>query len=188
MVNFPPEWGADFTGMSNYLLGIWNQGKFTSYELRNVLGLNGDYSLRLYEILKMQYGKHESHSPVVYWKVTVDELREKLGIEPGKYELYGHFKSRILLFAQDELTEKTDLRFTFEEKKHGRAVNELWFTIKYNPSKEARQELLRQQAEARRFAETEKGREMIAQAKASLEGVKKSSQDQELFEKPLDFA
>lgn len=103
-----------------YLLEL--KKKFTSYQLKNVLLLRSNYSIRLYECLK-QYEKIGERT------FNITQLREILGIEEDKYTLYGHLKSKIILKAQSELKELCDLYFEFEEIKEGRKVVKIKFKI-----------------------------------------------------------
>ena len=96
--------------------------KFTKYRLENVLRLSSSYSIRMYELLKQYEG-------IGVRKFEVDELKELLAIEPGKYKQYGHFKSKILLHAQEQIEKHTDLRFEFNELKTGRKITRLEFYI-----------------------------------------------------------
>ena len=57
----------------------------------------------------------------------LDELFDWLKV-PQTYN-YGKFKQAILLPVQKELQEHTDLYFTFDEIKNGRAINALRFHI-----------------------------------------------------------
>jgi plasmid replication initiation protein len=102
--------------------------KFTSYQLQNIIRLNSVYSIRIYELLK-QYEKLRKR------KLKISELRDLLGIEPTKYKQYGHFKSRILLAAQKEINNNTDIHFTFTEFKTGRKVTGIEFEIKSQGNK-----------------------------------------------------
>ncbi len=106
-----------------YLIQL--QGEFTRYRLGIVFQLHSAYSIRMYELLK-QYETIGSR------RVTLEDLRLYLGVEDGRYKLYGHFKDRVLLFAQAEIKEKTDISFTFDEVKQGRKVVALDFGIKPN--------------------------------------------------------
>ncbi|MGG4409421.1 replication initiation protein [Niallia taxi] len=96
--------------------------KFTSYQLENVVRLNSVYSIRIYELLK-QYERIRKR------KLTLMELRTFLGIEPTKYKQYGHFKSKVLLVAQNEINNTTDINFQFNEIKTGRKVTSIEFII-----------------------------------------------------------
>jgi len=111
-----------------YFLQLKNN--FTKYYLENILELKSFYSIRIYELLK-QYERIKER------KITIKELREILDVK-NKYKLYSDFKRRILLQAQEEINEKTDLKIDFEEIKTGRKVTAIKFIIKKkeNPPKE----------------------------------------------------
>ncbi|MCM3715431.1 replication initiation protein [Alkalihalobacillus oceani] len=98
---------------------------YTPFKLRNVLQLRSEYYIRIYELLK-QYEKLKKRA------FSISELKFHLNIPPDKYEKYAHLKSRIILKAQSELTENTDLTFDFEERKEGRKVVGIIFYIKKN--------------------------------------------------------
>ncbi len=108
--------------MKPFLLQLKSQ--FTMYDVRNILQLPSTYSIRIYELLK-QYEK-------IGWRLfSIEELKSILGIE-NKYKLYGHFKNRVILKAQKDLAEFTDIQFTFDEIKKGRGVKSLKFHIRKN--------------------------------------------------------
>lgn len=52
-----------------------------------------------------------------------------MDIKPNQYNLYGHFKSKVILVAQEELSQNTSIKFEFEEHKKGRKVVRFTFTI-----------------------------------------------------------
>jgi plasmid replication initiation protein len=93
------------------------KGNHTSYQLWNIPRLKSSYSIRLYELLssRRRFGKRS---------FEVEELKAKVGCT---YPEYGIFKRRVILKAQKELSERTDLRFDFEEGKTGRKVTEITF-------------------------------------------------------------
>ncbi len=105
-----------------YLLQL--KRTFLSYDIRNVLKISSVHSIRIYELLK-QYEK------IGYREFKLDQLKKILGVQ-DKYKLYGHFKSRVLHKAQEDLKHYTDIRFTFEEIKDGRRVSALVFAIDAN--------------------------------------------------------
>ncbi len=104
-----------------FLLIIKNGG-FTSYKLENVVKLSSFYAYRIYELLK-QYQRIKERV------FKVDELKGILGIEPEQYKLYANFKNRVIIPAQKELNDKTDISFEFEEIKVGRGVGKIRFII-----------------------------------------------------------
>ncbi|MEA5461477.1 replication initiation protein [Arcicella sp. LKC2W] len=108
--------------MKPFLLQL--QTQFLMYDVRNVLQLQSSYSVRIYELLK-QYEKIGKRT------FSVDDLKETLAVM-DKYPLYANFKQRIIMKAQEDLATYTDIRFTFEEVKKGRAIQSIIFTIKSN--------------------------------------------------------
>ncbi|MBY6860826.1 replication initiation protein [Clostridium botulinum] len=98
---------------------------YTSYKLENILSLKSKYSLRIYEILKCNQFKK-------VWEVELVELKKILGITEKSYSVYQNVKNRIIIQAQKELKEKTDISFEFEEIKTGRKVTSIKFIIKIN--------------------------------------------------------
>lgn len=103
-----------------YLLHL--KSCFISYPLSNIMKLSGSYSIRIYELLK----QYERIGKRVF---TLDKLKSLLGIEKTEYKLYGHFKSRVLIPSQNELSDKTDINFDFREIKTGRKITDLEFNI-----------------------------------------------------------
>ncbi len=106
--------------LKSYLLQLKN--KFTQYELQNILNLKSFYSIRIYELLK-QYEKIGERL------LNLDELKKILGIDKNKYNKYNNFKKKVLLTAQNELEQKTDLAFEFEEQKTNRSISAILFRI-----------------------------------------------------------
>lgn len=109
--------------MKPFLLQL--KSRFTNYRLANVVQLKSQFSIRLYELLK-QYEKIGKRSFGLY------DLRSMLGIDEDQYQQYTDFKKRVLLTAQAELAEKTDIRFTFKEQRVARRVDVINFSIKQN--------------------------------------------------------
>ena len=58
----------------------------------------------------------------------LNDLRKLLGAE-DIYPAYGNFKQRVLMPAQKELKNKTDISFNLEEIKSGRRVKKVKFII-----------------------------------------------------------
>lgn len=105
-----------------YLLQL--KRTFLSYDIRNVLKISSVYSVRIYELLK-QYEK------IGYREFDIDTLKVILGVS-DKYKLYGHFKSRVIIKAQEDLKQHTDICFDFKEVKTSRRVTAIFFEIKKN--------------------------------------------------------
>ena len=62
---------------------------------------------------------------------SIDDLKLFLGISANKYKQYSHFKARVILTAQKELEEKTDIKFTLVEEKTKKKVDRIIFKIIY---------------------------------------------------------
>lgn len=97
---------------------------FTSYELEQVAGLNSKYAVRLYEI-------------VIAWRstgktpmLTIDELRDRLGVLDDEYTELKNLKARVIDFAIKQINEKTDITITYEQHKNGRKIIGFTFMIK----------------------------------------------------------
>lgn len=97
---------------------------FTSYDLEQVAGINSKYAIRLYEI-------------VVAWKsngktnqISIEQLRERLGLLDDEYKEMHNFKSRVLDTSVSEINEKTDITITYEQHKQGRRIVGFTFKIK----------------------------------------------------------
>lgn len=106
-----------------YLLKL--KEAFTTYYLKNVLKLRSFYSIRIYELLK----QYEALGKRI---MSVEEFRQILKIDEGKYKKYSDLKRFVILPAQRELKQKTDIYFELNEKKIGRKVVELEFIIHKN--------------------------------------------------------
>lgn len=117
--------------MKPYLLAL--KSRFTVYDARNILKLPSTYSIRIYELLK-QYEKIGKR------KFDLQELKEIVGAveqievkgkktEKDNYPLYGNFRQKVLLKAERDLENYTDIRFEFEALKRGRKVKEIMFYI-----------------------------------------------------------
>jgi plasmid replication initiation protein len=118
--------------MKPFLLQL--QSQYLMYDVRNILKLQSSFSIRIYELLK-QYetiGKRQ---------IKIVELKEMLDVV-DKYPLYGNFKQRVIVKAQEDLEAYTDIKFTFEEAKTGRSVTSLIFTILPNRTRQEVTKLL----------------------------------------------
>jgi len=112
--------------LQKYLLELTSN--YTQYQLKNVLRFKSTYSFRFYELLKQIESLNEEDKIFL-----IDDLRFYLGIDKELYSQYGDFKKRVVIPAQKELIEKTDLIFDFEEIKTQKKVSKLKFFIKFNP-------------------------------------------------------
>ncbi len=107
---------------------------FTQYYFENIARLKSNFSIRIYELLK-QYEKIGNR------KVELIYLRHFLNISDEKFTKYNDFKRKVILVAQKELKDKTDVCFEFEEIKRGRKIVEIKFNIFRNNKGSAKNEV-----------------------------------------------
>lgn len=102
--------------------------RFFSYQLWNALRLKSSNQLRMYEILK----QYENIGTRI---LSIEELRNLLGIAKKEYKEYKNFRVRVLDACQQALQENTDIKFTYEpygKKGKGGKILFLKFTIQKN--------------------------------------------------------
>ena len=96
----------------------------TSYELQQVASLNSSYAVRLYEVLIAW--RATGKTP----QITIEDLRNKLGVINGEYERMSNFKSRVLDYSIEQINEHTDIKASYEQHKQGRKVTGFTFKFK----------------------------------------------------------
>ena len=93
---------------------------YVRYQLKNIISLKSQYSVRLYPKLKDRpYG----------WTIQVTELREILGATASSYDVFKDFNKHVLQKAVKEINEITDITVTTENIRKGRSVVAIKFTI-----------------------------------------------------------
>ena len=122
ILKFDPE-------LKKHLLDLKEQ--YLTYDVRNILKLTSVHSIRIYELLK-QYEGMIGQRGYVKRKFEIEELKSTLGISKDEYQLYGHFKNKVILKAQKDLLEETDIRFEIEEEKSRRKVVAVIFVVYRN--------------------------------------------------------
>jgi len=106
-----------------YLLEI--KDRFVISDLRMILPMRSSYSKRMYLLLK-------EYSKIGMRTFNVEELQEILKVPKSKKEKYSKFKSDVLKKSEADINKFTDLEVSFTERKRGRKVIEVTFTIKKN--------------------------------------------------------
>ena len=102
---------------------------FTSYEIHQIAKLKSKYATRLYEIL-------------IAWRstgkvpmISLDEIREKLGVSDNKYTAMCDFKNNVLELAINQINQYADIKVSYEQKKAGRKI--IGFSFKFKQKKSA---------------------------------------------------
>ena len=104
--------------------------QYTEYELKQVSELQSEYSIRLYELM-MQWKSIGKTN-----RISVDDLRRKLGVEPEQYKKMNNFKARVLDHAVNQINKHTDIQAEYEQHKDGRVI--AGFTFKFKVKKNKR--------------------------------------------------
>lgn len=108
-----------------YLLQL--KSHFTQYDLNYVSNFKSQYSIRIYELLKME--AYKAKAGRFERSFTLKELRGLLALV-DEYPLFGDFKKRVIVPATDEITEQTDLKIVgVVYGKTGRKVTCITFEV-----------------------------------------------------------
>lgn len=99
------------------------EARYTEYELKQVVGLQSEYAIRLYELI-IQWRSVGKTNPI-----SLAELREKLGLV-NEYERIEAFKRRVLDLAVKQINEHTDITVEYEQHKQGRVITGFTFKFK----------------------------------------------------------
>lgn len=93
---------------------------YVRYQLKNIISLKSQYSVRLYPRLKDRpFG----------WTVSVAELREMLGATAASYDVFKDFNKHVLQKAVKEINDITDITVTTENVRKGRSVESIRFKV-----------------------------------------------------------
>ena len=99
------------------------EARYTEYELKQVVGLQSEYAIRLYEL-------------IIQWRsvgrtnlISLTGLREKLGLI-DEYKRIEAFKRRVLDLAVKQINEHTDITVEYEQYKQGRVITGFTFKFK----------------------------------------------------------
>jgi plasmid replication initiation protein len=125
-----------------YLLQL--NKSFTQYQLNHVINFKSSYTIRLYELLKMEAFKAKNNQFERCF--TIEEYRDYLGIEKKSYAIFSDLRKWIIEPTVREVSDYTDLNiFETRYTKTGRKITGLCFVVIIRGHEEtrARQENLR---------------------------------------------
>src|SRR5580704_16482786 len=108
-----------------YLLGI--RKYFASIPVAEACQLRSGYAISFYLYCWSWYGSEQKG-----WSMTVEQLREWLGISPGILERTPDLTSRVINQARKELNLKASLTFKAKPLRAGRRISGWFFEIKDN--------------------------------------------------------
>jgi len=107
------EWYVEMDAHDDALPLMFDfKDRYFTYKLWNVLRLKSFNALRMYEILKQYEEKGER-------TLTIEKLKNLLGIEPTEYTRWDNFKYRVIDSCQKALEGKTDIKFTYTPIRNG---------------------------------------------------------------------
>lgn len=134
-----------------------------------LLAFESKYSVTLYELGAELSGRREP-----FWRGTVEALREKIGVEPGKYRDWTDVRRKTLEQAKLEIDHLAHFTLTWSERREGRKVVEVELCFYRKDDEQARdavRELERPRVgrKARRKGAVEKVVEQAAESKALIE-------------------
>ena len=113
---------------------------YVRYQLKNIISLKSQYSVRLYPKLKDKpFG----------WQISVPELREMLGATASSYDNFKDFNKHVLQKAVKEINDITDITVTTQNVRKGRSVVAIKFKV------EEKRQVLLDKEQAALFAEEE---------------------------------
>ena len=90
------------------------QKKYIKAKGMNIFSLSSPKQILMYLLIRKQYDLGRKNL-----EISVDELRNWLGIKPEEYQVYGNLRDRVLNVCEKALRENSDLCFTYEKGKMG---------------------------------------------------------------------
>jgi plasmid replication initiation protein len=108
-----------------YLLQL--KGHFTQYELENIVSFKSSYSMRIYELLKMEQFKATKNG-YFQRKFDYEDLRKSIGITESEYALFADFRRYVIEIAVREINATSGIEITqIEYPKTGRKISHIVF-------------------------------------------------------------
>lgn len=112
---------------------------YSSFQLEYALALSSTYAQIMYPLLS-RFRKSG------VWRVSLEELRELMGVGKSKYANYAHFRQRVIDIALNQINKETDLSVSYEDTKTRKSITGLVFTIHADTTETPKQqEELRQE-------------------------------------------
>jgi plasmid replication initiation protein len=132
-LTFSPE-------LKPYLLLL--KERFTTINMIDMMQFKSVHAIRIYELLK----QYENIGVRI---LDIEEIKECCGVK-DKLRKYNHFEKYLLLIAQREINEKSDIHIEFERIKPFRKITGIKFIITKNKAYAQRNNPLGQTQEVKR--------------------------------------
>ena len=123
-----------------YLLQL--KEKFTTINVIDLMQFKSIHAIRIYELLKQYQDIGER-------TLGIEEIKECCGVK-DKFKQYIEFEKYLLLIAQREINEKSDIYFEFERIKPSRKIEGIKFIISKNKAYELRNNPVKETQEIKR--------------------------------------
>lgn len=108
-----------------YLLGL--KSYFTQYELEKIINFKSGYSMRIFELLKMEQFKADKNG-CFSRNFEYDEFRGFLGVEKDEYREFSDFRKRVIESSIKDINANPDIRITqVDYPKTGRKISHIVF-------------------------------------------------------------
>lgn len=115
--------------MKPHLLYMLESKGYTKFLLKYGMKLSGEYAQRIYEMFRGMVSELKTSA---VQQIELLELRERLEMPPEKLKTFGHFKSRVLDIAQNDINQKSDIFISFKDiraRTKGRPVIALYVSV-----------------------------------------------------------
>lgn len=103
-------------------------GNFTSYKLEHIINFKHKFTLPLYNLIKSNNYRGKDFKT----SLSIVELRNFLAIAETEYPLYANLKLQLIKCLL-EIEAKTKMKVTMLERKTGKKVTNLVFTVEQPP-------------------------------------------------------
>ena len=105
--------------------------EYVKIGVAEVFPMRSGYAIRMFQLLKAEYDRLKEYKKVVHYEVTLDKLKELLGIE-GKYNYpdFKNFRVRVLDPIRDDINEFSNhIQIDYDYLKTGKKVTGIKFII-----------------------------------------------------------
>lgn len=103
--------------------------EFTRANKDLLVRFKSKYTSRLYLDLKKEYDKQSKYKNEIEVKHSIYSLLTRYEMPKSYFDYYSKFKNNFLLKTIEEINEKTNFEIKYKEKKEGRKITDLVFTI-----------------------------------------------------------
>jgi len=106
-----------------YILAL--KSHFTQYKIESISSFKSEYSIRIYELLKMH--QYQMVDGYFYKVIEIPRFRKMLGIKETQYKHFNNFETDVLKRAKDEISSKSDIVVSYEKIKQGTKISSIKF-------------------------------------------------------------